>query len=542
MPPTPELKAKVTVDQVAFQKGLNDVKKRVAGYAREVASATATGVKYAAELAAAASAGVVLLTEQAFALGHHLQNLHNQTSDAVGELYVMGTAAKSAGQDVGTVASEVAKMSKVISALQDGSTEAQTVMNRLGLTLADLKGKSPIAQLQLIRERLEGIQDADRKLDTAQKIFGRGGAAVLSITAEQLRDAAGFAGDAASVLEKNAEKFHRVQTFIERIPDKLKQFGIGVGAEVADSLEPFLNAFDKSKIVGWGQEFGRAIKYGIDIFRGAFASSQTGELLAASFVYAGTVLLDQLARAVAAFGKGFEEGVLLIARMLGSEAYWAVVVNSFALAANQMASILAGALQDPVVDFISRLRIGMQQAFHGPLNEEGRASIRAQTKGDVGGFFDNFKSDQEDASKKRADAINAAWEDLKKETLDMAGLLDRVKEAYQKGGLSAEVMAKAQADYTALLAKLAAAAPELAKHQDELKTFRLPGTDGAAMDRGLRTGEQYDSLRRIGGALGRTPANHEGVARQQLDVTRGIDRKLADALRWLQTGRTVEAI
>lgn len=85
-------------------------------------------------------------------------------------------AAKQTGVDLGDVANAMGKLSKAIVAVEDGGeagAEMQKKFSKLGVTLAELKGKSPEELFKLIGQKMEGMTVTADVSAATLDIFGK---------------------------------------------------------------------------------------------------------------------------------------------------------------------------------------------------------------------------------------------------------------------------------------------------------------------------------------------------------------------------------
>jgi len=137
-------------------------------------------------------------------------------------------AAKQGGASLESVESAFKKMSRTIDDAGDGSAEAVRTLGKLGVTLADLQGKSQSQRFDLIAVALANIKDKGEQAALAQEVFGRGGTALTQIletykaTGAKLEELGGVMG--GETLEA-AERFN----------DAMQDIGTNIKGMVAGS-------------------------------------------------------------------------------------------------------------------------------------------------------------------------------------------------------------------------------------------------------------------------------------------------------------------
>lgn len=92
--------------------------------------------------------------------------------------------AQISGTDLETLEKAVKRMQKTIIDLELDLSTAVDGFELLGLTLADVAGKSPEQQFLILIEALAGVEDMTRRAGIAQTVFGRAGTKLLPILSE----------------------------------------------------------------------------------------------------------------------------------------------------------------------------------------------------------------------------------------------------------------------------------------------------------------------------------------------------------------------
>lgn len=134
----------------------------------------------------AAAAGAVLTaltgTTAVFSeMGDALAKMSGRTGITVETLSELGYAAELSGTNVATLESGIRKMQRALVEAAKGSSNATETLAELGLTVADLQGKSPDEQFKLIADRLSQVQSPALRAALAMKIFGKTGAQLLPL-------------------------------------------------------------------------------------------------------------------------------------------------------------------------------------------------------------------------------------------------------------------------------------------------------------------------------------------------------------------------
>ena len=130
--------------------------------------------------AGAAIVGPMIYAARSFAeTGARLYDLSRRTGIAVEELSALDYVASQTGTSLEGVEIGLRVMSKSVLGAADAAEGTTGKLDHLGLSLKDLKGKSPIQQFNLIAERISAISDPTMRAAVALQMFGRSGTQLL---------------------------------------------------------------------------------------------------------------------------------------------------------------------------------------------------------------------------------------------------------------------------------------------------------------------------------------------------------------------------
>jgi hypothetical protein len=172
-----------------------------------------------------AGLGVALLTPflgaaKVFAdMGSDLVDMSQRTGVTVEALSELGFAAEQSGADMETLEGGLRRMQKLIVEAAGGSAEARQALQRLGLTVADLKALSPDEQFKLIADKLSAIENPTLRAALAMDIFGKSGTRLLPL----------LSGGAKG---------------IEELQEQARELGLTISTEDAQAAEAFGDAID----------------------------------------------------------------------------------------------------------------------------------------------------------------------------------------------------------------------------------------------------------------------------------------------------------
>jgi hypothetical protein len=172
-----------------------------------------------------AGLGVALLTPflgaaKVFAdMGSDLVDMSQRTGVTVEALSELGFAAGQSGADMETLEGGLRRMQKLIVEAAGGSAEARQALQRLGLTVADLKALSLDEQFKLIADKLSAIENPTLRAALAMDIFGKSGTRLLPL----------LSGGAKG---------------IEELQEQARELGLTISTEDAQAAEAFGDAID----------------------------------------------------------------------------------------------------------------------------------------------------------------------------------------------------------------------------------------------------------------------------------------------------------
>jgi hypothetical protein len=220
-------------------KALDKAGKKLQAFGQEVAK-IGLGVQ-AAGLAVLAP---LLASAKVFAeMGDAVNKASDRTGVAVEQLSALAYAAKQSGSDLAGLGTGLKHMQKTLAAAGQGSAEAGTALQRLGLAVGDLQGLSPDKQFELIADRISAIGDPALRAAMAMAIFGKSGTDLLPL----MKD--GAAGIRA--LTEQAERLGLVISatdatlateFGDTLDDlwqQIKMVTFQIGAAISSALLPF---------------------------------------------------------------------------------------------------------------------------------------------------------------------------------------------------------------------------------------------------------------------------------------------------------------
>ena len=247
------------------------------------------------------------------------------------------------------------KMGGFLSAVKDGSAEANRTLSQLGLTAAQFQNMPADAQLRLFADAISSVPPGAQQSVAAMKVFGKGAVDLLPMLN------AGSAGIAAMMLE--ADKLGITMT--ARSAAAAAQFG-----DSLDRLKATFNAL----VVQIGSQFGPVLTDLATTFSTLLADN--GDMIRNTITLAavfGAVTIAMKAMTYAT--QGYATAQAFVTALAAGPAGWAKLAVGLA-AATAAASYLSGTFDDlnKKLDRQIEQNTGQQFALAGTAREFGNAT------------------------------------------------------------------------------------------------------------------------------------------------------------------------
>lgn len=241
------LKVLLNLDTAAFSKGSKEAEKSLGGLEGAIKSATGGLVGLKTILGTLAGGAFVAFLKSSVKVGEEIE----KASDRLGiskEAYQQLTyAADVAGVSHETLTNVLGKFQKGLGKVSDGVTESQKGLGQLGLTLDDLKNKSPDKQFALIADRLSAIEDPARRAAIETQLLGRSGAELDVIFRLGSSGLSKFADEARRfgfiLSDETIKKAAEADDEFDKMGVALKVAGVKIAAEFLPAIEALRVAF-----------------------------------------------------------------------------------------------------------------------------------------------------------------------------------------------------------------------------------------------------------------------------------------------------------
>ena len=233
---------------------------KIAG-AVSLGNIAAAGFNKAVDLAFTAAQSVVQGFGDALDLGGRLSELSARTGESAGKLLVLETAFKNSGLGAETVGVAINKLQNFMQDATNGGDKQVATMNRLGISLAELQGKTPTEQMQIFADKIAAIDDPTQRAAASSDVFGDklGGKLLplLNDFSPALEDAREKVGSMEQVMDENAETFDAAGETIDAVKGKMAAFAAGVLSEVIPAVDNLGASMEKVDAAGLGERVGQ---------------------------------------------------------------------------------------------------------------------------------------------------------------------------------------------------------------------------------------------------------------------------------------------
>jgi hypothetical protein len=196
-------------------------------------------------------------------LGGRLDDLSKRTGETAGNLFTLEGAFKEAGLSADQVGTTINKLQNFMQDASNGGERQTATMNKLGISLEQLAGKTPTQQMEIFAQKIAGIQDPTQRAATASEVFGEKlGGKLLPLllefpqTLDNVRDRTGGMAD---VMDESAATFARAGDTIDAVKGKLVQFASGILSEVIPALSDLGTSMEEVDAAGLGKDVGEAL-------------------------------------------------------------------------------------------------------------------------------------------------------------------------------------------------------------------------------------------------------------------------------------------
>ena len=217
------------------------------------------------------TAGLRAKLTDAFNVGDSLHVLALQTGELPSALAVMRRAFDDTGVGADSLAGTLAIMRKSLGGVNEAGEPTGKMFQQLGLDIEALKGLGAEEQFERIGAAIRELKTPAEQTAAAMGIFGRSGAAMLSMfkSGDVFGEARASLGGLPALLDRNAAAFSDISDRLDHIKEKGQGLWAGIGEGLLPLADQITTLFDGLDLTGWGQRVGRWIGTVTEMFRSA---------------------------------------------------------------------------------------------------------------------------------------------------------------------------------------------------------------------------------------------------------------------------------
>lgn len=219
-------------------------------------------------------------------MGGRLADLSERTGETAGKLLILERAFTNNGMEAENVGTSINKLQKFIAEAGDESSAQAKKLRALGITMADLAGKTPTEQLGIFATAIGKITDNNERAAMSMEFFSKSGGKMLPLLRNfsgELAAAQVQLGSLPGIMDQSSKMFDDISDNLTVIKGKFTEFAAGILSRVAPALQYFSDALTKIDAAGLGQRLA-------DAFIGA-QSAMKGFEMAMQAVKAGDLAL-----------------------------------------------------------------------------------------------------------------------------------------------------------------------------------------------------------------------------------------------------------
>lgn len=231
----------------------------------------AAGFNKALDIAFSAARSVAQGFGDALDLGGRLTDLSARTGEAAGKLLVLETAFKNSGLGAEMVGTVINKLQNFMQDAANGGDKQAAAMTDLGISLAELKGKTPTEQMKVFADKIAAIKDPTQRAAMASEVFGEklGGKLLplLVSFSPALDDARSKVGSLEQVMDESAGVFDAAGETIDAVKGKMAAFAAGVLSPTIPAVKGLGEEMAKVDFASFGEQIGNILVKDIEEFK-----------------------------------------------------------------------------------------------------------------------------------------------------------------------------------------------------------------------------------------------------------------------------------
>lgn len=194
--PIGALRAELSASAAAFERDMGRARRVVSGESSRMQRSFRTIGRHAsnaaaqifslrnAAVAAAGMAGLFALTRRAIQTADEIGKMARQVGVSAEELQELRHAAERAGVSASQFDSNMQAFTRRLGQARQGTGEARAALEALGISMEEIADKSPADVLEIVQERLRGLEDPFERNAVLADLFGRSGIQMANMLGE----------------------------------------------------------------------------------------------------------------------------------------------------------------------------------------------------------------------------------------------------------------------------------------------------------------------------------------------------------------------
>jgi hypothetical protein len=146
----------------------------------------------------------------------------------------------------------------------NGGVTQKAAMDNLGISLADLAGKTPTEQMGVFATKIADIEDPAQRVAAATEVFGEklGGKLLPLLTqfSPALDNSRESVGSLEEIMDESAATFAAAGDTIDRVKEKFSAFAAGILSETIPALQDLGEEMENVDAAGLGQKIGQELQ------------------------------------------------------------------------------------------------------------------------------------------------------------------------------------------------------------------------------------------------------------------------------------------
>ena len=257
----------------SFASTVDRLQQRLTGFSNETASfsekVSGMGASFSRLAGPILAAGAAFLGAQsaarafrdALSMAGRLDDLSKSTGASAGELAILGKAFELGGSSADKLGPILQRLNAFLGEAVDPASEQAKALTALGLTFADLQGKSPTQVLETLTQRLAAIEEPTVRAAASQAVFKKAAvdiAPMIGNFSAEVAKATQYLGSLPDELTKSAGAMANFEEDVNAINEKFTQFAAGILSRVIPALSAAFEAISGTDAAGMGAALGQA--------------------------------------------------------------------------------------------------------------------------------------------------------------------------------------------------------------------------------------------------------------------------------------------